>query len=318
MLNFRQQEQARMATGKVDGPEVETLRRHTAELRLEVSGVGGRTVARVAGCRALTEGNVEALGRQLSALTAGREGEHLLLDLGAVSFLTSTVLGELIGMHKRVRDGGGRLTLANVQPMVREVFAVTCLDRVLEVRPEGGDGDARGVLNRMDSRHIEECEPGVFVDDADMVERVLLLRAPQAERSEQAATRHGLTVGRLFRRLINEFLEREAGSPFSHAEERPCPSPPFVPERNKERTLANTAKIRKQMEVLGSCGNLVGIVAALEGTSIKLARHEPGTGGVHRYLAIAWVESVGQAVHLNKTCQEARESWLDVPFATSG
>jgi hypothetical protein len=72
------------------------------------------------------------------------------------------------------------------------------------------------------------------------------------------------------------------------------------------------------MEVFGSCGNLVGIVAEVEGTSIRLARHAPGSGGVHRYLATAWVERVDQAVHLNKTCQETREAWLDVPFATSG
>lgn len=57
----------------------------------------------------------------------------------------------------------------------------------------------------MHPRHVEERGPGV-------VELVLLLPAPEAEGLEKAATRHGLTVGRLFRRRINEFLERQAGS----------------------------------------------------------------------------------------------------------
>src|SRR5882724_2900984 len=62
--------------------------------------------------------------------------------------------------------------------------------------------------------------------------------------------------------LLLEALELEEEKPTSqdNGEGRSW-NPYFVPERNKERAVANTAKIRKQMEVLGSCGNPVGIVA---------------------------------------------------------
>jgi anti-sigma B factor antagonist len=184
------------------------------ELRLEVSGAGDQTVARVAGCRALTEENVEALSQQLSALTDGREGQHLLLDLGTVQYLTSSALGALVIAHKRVRDGGGRLTLANALPAVCEIFAVTRLDRVLELQPE-----SKGIQTPEESRaacfpNIEADRASVSVADASVVELVLLVPALQAERLEQAATHHGLTVGAFLRRLIQRGAFPDAFPPF--------------------------------------------------------------------------------------------------------
>jgi anti-sigma B factor antagonist len=102
---------------------------------LEVSLQGQSTVARLAGCAELHEGNAEAFGRQLSRLAEGGPARHLVVDLGAVAYLTSTALGQLVGLHRRLRAEGGRLTVANVRPAVREVFSVTRLDTLLEVLP---------------------------------------------------------------------------------------------------------------------------------------------------------------------------------------
>jgi anti-anti-sigma factor len=74
---------------------------------------------------------------------------RLWLDLARVRFLTSTVLGQLVGLHRRVRAAGGELTLLNVAGDVYEVFVVTRLHQLLDVRrltrarprsPEGGSG----------------------------------------------------------------------------------------------------------------------------------------------------------------------------------
>ena len=65
---------------------------------------------------------------------------QLLLDLGEVTYLTSTVLGALVSLHKKVRAADGELVLTNVTAAVYEIFLLTRLDQLLDVRPEGGEG----------------------------------------------------------------------------------------------------------------------------------------------------------------------------------
>jgi anti-anti-sigma factor len=56
------------------------------------------------------------------------------LDLGNVVFLSSTTLGLLVGFHKRLQEAGGRLIVTNVHGEIHEVFSVTKLDHVFEIR----------------------------------------------------------------------------------------------------------------------------------------------------------------------------------------
>ena len=54
-----------------------------------------------------------------------------------VRYLTSTCLGKLVALNRRLRDRGRSLVIANVSAQVYEVFAVTKLDRVLDVHGAG-------------------------------------------------------------------------------------------------------------------------------------------------------------------------------------
>jgi anti-anti-sigma factor len=105
--------------------------------RLDISRADGGTVARLDGCPRLTEEDAGWLAGQLAGLVGSRPGEHLLLDLAGVEYLTSMALGEFVGLHNRLRAGGGRLSLLNVRPMVYEVLAAMRLDRLLDARPAG-------------------------------------------------------------------------------------------------------------------------------------------------------------------------------------
>ena len=58
----------------------------------------------------------------------------LLLDLAGVECLTAGGLGELVALHNRVRDSGGRLVLVNVGERAFEVFAAVGLTDFLELR----------------------------------------------------------------------------------------------------------------------------------------------------------------------------------------
>src|SRR4051812_41831819 len=61
-------------------------------------------------------------------------GPTLVLDLGAVAAPTAGGLGQLVGLHRRLRAGGGRLVLCNVGARAYEVFEVTRLTELLDVR----------------------------------------------------------------------------------------------------------------------------------------------------------------------------------------
>lgn len=76
------------------------------------------------------------LGRDLDGLTGEVAAGHLLLDFTNVEFLSSIELGTLIGLHKRLRADGGRLTLFNLSPQVFEVFAITRLESLLGICQE--------------------------------------------------------------------------------------------------------------------------------------------------------------------------------------
>jgi anti-sigma B factor antagonist len=73
------------------------------------------------------------IAKELEGLTDGLGKSHLLLDFTNVEYITSVELGTLIGLHKRMKATGGRLTLFNLNLQVFEVFAVTRLDTLLGI-----------------------------------------------------------------------------------------------------------------------------------------------------------------------------------------
>jgi anti-sigma B factor antagonist len=59
----------------------------------------------------------------------------LLVDLGEVEFLDSTGLGVLVGIHHRLRNREGSMSLVGGNERVRRVFHVTQLDRIFTLHP---------------------------------------------------------------------------------------------------------------------------------------------------------------------------------------
>lgn len=83
----------------------------------------------------LGESEIEQVRTQLLEAAAGLQGQDLHVDLGRLEYLSSSGLGLFLGLHREVRAAGGRLSLHNVRGVVYEVFAVTRLTTVLDVRP---------------------------------------------------------------------------------------------------------------------------------------------------------------------------------------
>jgi anti-sigma B factor antagonist len=91
---------------------------------------------RLTGCEVLDEATLPVLREQLFALISEPGSHRMLFDLSGVRFLSSTGLGLMVALHKRLRDAGGSLTLFRLEGTVREVFEVTRLTRILDILPE--------------------------------------------------------------------------------------------------------------------------------------------------------------------------------------
>jgi anti-sigma B factor antagonist len=61
-------------------------------------------------------------------------GPYVVLDFSGVSFMDSTGLKVLLGLHRRAKLAGGQLVLANPSRSVQKVIKVTGLDQTFTVR----------------------------------------------------------------------------------------------------------------------------------------------------------------------------------------
>ena len=103
----------------------------------DVRTAAGVTAARL-DVRHFDETQAQPAGEQLLRLADAAGAGEVRLDFAAVEYVSSTGLGQLLVLHKRLRAAGGRLSLCNVRPAVYEVFAVTRLTGVFNVRPQEG------------------------------------------------------------------------------------------------------------------------------------------------------------------------------------
>jgi anti-sigma B factor antagonist len=64
-----------------------------------------------------------------------RHARFVLMDFSEVEFMTSSMIGRLLRLRKRLVANGGRLGLVGMSDSIRQVFATTRLDRFFEVYP---------------------------------------------------------------------------------------------------------------------------------------------------------------------------------------
>lgn len=107
--------------------------------RVEVSDVGDVTVVRFVDRKILDEANIQELGRELFQLVEEEDRKKLLLNFSSVEFLSSAALGKLITLDKRVKAHGGSLKLCNIRPEIYEVFAITRLDKLFNIKEDEAD-----------------------------------------------------------------------------------------------------------------------------------------------------------------------------------
>jgi anti-sigma B factor antagonist len=106
---------------------------------LEVSEVGDVTVVRFIDRKILDEASIQEIGHELFNLVEEENRSNLLLNFSAVEFLSSAALGKLITLDKKVKAHGGKLKLTNIRPEIYEVFAITKLNKLFDIKDDEAD-----------------------------------------------------------------------------------------------------------------------------------------------------------------------------------
>ncbi|HUT11329.1 MAG TPA: STAS domain-containing protein [Thermoguttaceae bacterium] len=107
--------------------------------RLDVNEVGEVTVVRFRDQKIIEDINIQELGRELFRLVEVENRGKLLLNFSSVDFLSSAALGKLITLDKKVKTHGGELKLSNIRPEIHEVFVITKLDRLFDIKEDEAD-----------------------------------------------------------------------------------------------------------------------------------------------------------------------------------
>ncbi|MFB3890400.1 MAG: STAS domain-containing protein [Phycisphaerae bacterium] len=101
--------------------------------RVKVTEVDGATVVSLIDRKILDEVNIGQIGEQLNALVAKSPQPKIVVDFTAVSHMSSSALGMIITLHKRIREKNGQLRLCSIQPAIYEVFVITRLNEILKI-----------------------------------------------------------------------------------------------------------------------------------------------------------------------------------------
>ena len=104
--------------------------------RIDVEQIGDVTVARFTDKKILDENNIQVIGNQLFGLVEEEGRKKIVLDFSNVEYLSSAALGKLITMDKKVKAAGGKLRLCSIRPEIFEVFMITKLNKLFDIKED--------------------------------------------------------------------------------------------------------------------------------------------------------------------------------------
>lgn len=99
-------------------------------MRIETRTVNDVTILDIHGKITIGEGSAEIRNRVRDLLQGGRK--KILLNLGDVSYVDSSGIGELVSSFTTVTNQGGQLKLLSLTKKLRELLAITKLLTVFD------------------------------------------------------------------------------------------------------------------------------------------------------------------------------------------
>ena len=100
-------------------------------VKLNIRQIGDVSVVDVAGRITLGEGSSALRDTLREMVSKGQK--KILLNLGEVSYIDSSGIGELVSAFTTVTNGGGQLKLLNLTKRVKDLLQITKLYTVFDV-----------------------------------------------------------------------------------------------------------------------------------------------------------------------------------------
>ncbi|RLS34146.1 MAG: anti-sigma factor antagonist [Planctomycetota bacterium] len=104
--------------------------------QIQVTHHGEVAIARLLGRRLIDGAPLDELRAELLQLAERGRGVRLLLDFGAVEFLSSSMLDALGQLHRTLVASGGKLKVCHANQQIVEVLRITNLTRLFSVHDD--------------------------------------------------------------------------------------------------------------------------------------------------------------------------------------
>lgn len=103
----------------------------TMQLEIRERAVGDVAILDLTGKITIGEGSVQLRDSVGSLLDAGRN--RIILNLGGVTYVDSSGIGELVSRFTTTKNTGGRLKLLNLPKKIKDLLMITKLLTVFEI-----------------------------------------------------------------------------------------------------------------------------------------------------------------------------------------
>jgi anti-sigma B factor antagonist len=103
--------------------------------RITVDKKDNYTVIRFRDTDILDQINIHEMGKEMYALVERNPAIKLIVDFDGVQYLSSSALGKLITLKRKVEEGAGTLKMCRIKPEIMEVFRITKLDTIFDIYP---------------------------------------------------------------------------------------------------------------------------------------------------------------------------------------
>jgi anti-sigma B factor antagonist len=101
--------------------------------KIAVTHKDGITIAQLLDEEILEEGTINDITESLFAVVGENQGIKLLITFTKVKHFSSSALGMLIRLNKRVGQAAGVLKLCKISPSLYEIFVITKLNKLFEI-----------------------------------------------------------------------------------------------------------------------------------------------------------------------------------------
>ena len=98
--------------------------------------VGAVTVVGFRDDKLVEQGLVSDVREELSQLVETEKPKNLLLSFAGVRLMSSTALAAVLSLTRRMKAHDGKLKLCEMAPMVYEIFAITELNKLFDIRDD--------------------------------------------------------------------------------------------------------------------------------------------------------------------------------------